>query len=262
MKIALISLNQAWEEKSKNLKRCEKQLKIASGNEASLAVFPEMTLTGYSLRHSLAESFEESQSVKEFSNLARKYSISIIFGMSVTNGIKLLNRLVYLGKDGGVLGFYDKIHPFTFANEDQFFDSGTALVSKNIEDINTAFSICYDLRFPEIFSLQAASNELFINIANWPGSRIDHFVSLLKARAIENQAFAIGVNRIGTDGRGVKYSKSSVCFDPYGVRLKPIFASRELDIIEIDKSIVQSYRKKFTAVKDKKFELYKDQKRV
>ncbi len=256
MKIALISLNQAWEDKAKNLEKCEKLLRNASVLGADIAVFPEMTLTGYSFDMRLAEVFDDSFVLQAFSALAAKYAVAIVFGMSVRKGAKALNRLVYVNKAGEIVGFYDKIHPFSFAKEERHFEAGENLLSVNEMGANLSFSICYDLRFPELFSVVAKSTDIYINIANWPESRAEHFTALLKARAIENQAFVVGVNRIGEDNKDTKYKKSSVAYDPYGVKIKPTYTSRELDLVDIETKDIATYRSTFTSVKDKKFELY------
>jgi len=258
MKLALASLNQDWEDKKANIKKCKKLLKVASKNKTDMIIFPEMTLTAYTINEKMAEDFDNSSTIKTFSLLAKKYSITIVFGLSIKCAAKLKNRLVVIDKKGDISGFYDKIHPFSYANEDVYFEGGGKLLILDIDGIRTSFSICYDLRFSEIFSTVSYKTELFINIANWPKSRISHFKTLLKARAIENQAFMLGVNRVGIDLKGIKYTKSSLAFNPYGKQIKPIFSSKELDIVEIDMGAFDEYRKKFSSVLDKKPELYRD----
>lgn len=256
MKIALISLDQVWENKEKNLAKCEKLLKVASKNCVELAIFPEMTLTGYTLNANMAEEYESSKTIESFRSMSLRYNTRIVFGLSVKEDDKLLNRLVMIGKNGDVTCFYDKIHPFSFAKEDLVFKAGEAPRTVQIDDAGVSFSICYDLRFPEIFSMQAKKTALYINIANWPKSRVTHFKTLLKARAIENQAFVIGVNRVGSDKNGIKYTKSSLCYDPCGARVVPITYTRELDIIDIEVSEVEKQRNNFTCVADKRAPLY------
>jgi omega-amidase len=264
MKIALISLDQIWLDKPKNLAKCAKLLAKASEFSASLAIFPEMTLTGYSVDTlHLAEEYEDSRTVKEFKRLAKENHIAIIFGLSVVSGEETIsqkakNRAVCVDKNGEIVAFYDKIHPFSLAGEEKFFDSGDTLATAMIEGARISFSICYDLRFAELFTTQADKTDIFVNISNWPAVRVDNFTSLLNARAVETQAFVIGVNRIGEEPSGAKYIKSSACFDPSGAKMPSINSSKELNIIEIDIEEVSRCRAKFSAIKDRQPRLYKD----
>jgi omega-amidase len=263
MKIALISLDQIWLDKPKNIAKCAKLLAKASEFGASLAIFPEMTLTGYSVDTlHLAEEYEDSRTVKEFQRLAKENSIAIVFGLSVISGEegvnqKAKNRAVCVDKNGQIVAFYDKIHPFSLAGEEKFFDSGDTLATATIEGARLSFSICYDLRFAELFTTQADKTDIFVNISNWPAARVDNFTSLLNSRAIETQAFVIGVNRIGEDP-SAKYIKSSACFDPSGAKMPSVNSSKELNIIEIDIEEVGGCRAKFSAIKDRQPELYKE----
>jgi len=234
-------------------------LKKASEFGAQLAIFPEMTLTGYSTQTSfVAEKQDDSWTIKEFQKLSKRFGITVVFGLVIENSQKAKNRAVCLDADGKTLATYDKIHPFSYAKEDSFFDGGDILSSAKINGATIAFSICYDLRFAELFTSQASDTDVFVNIANWPAARTEHFDTLLKARAIETQSYVIGVNRIGSEPNGTKYAKSSVCYDPYGKKVAKIYGSKELDVISIDISEVARYRAKFSAVKDRRAELYKN----
>jgi len=259
VKIALISLKQAWLDKTKNLEKCRKLLIKASEQGAKLALFPEMTLTGYSLEiATTAEEPENSWTIKEFQKLAKQFGIAIVFGLAVKNGQKAKNRAICIDANGEILATYDKIHPFSFAKEERLFDGGKALANTTIDGVRLSFNICYDLRFAELFTSQAAHTDIFVNIANWPEVRVEHFTTLLKARAIETQSFVIGVNRIGSEPNGTKYLKSSVCYDPYGKKVAKTYGSKELDVVNIDVEEVNKYRAKFSAVKDRRAELYKN----
>jgi predicted amidohydrolase len=166
VKIALLSLDQAWENKEKNIKKCDKLLALASKNGASIAIMPEMTLTGYTLDDKLAEEFEYSSTLLAFQNLSKTYAITTVFGMMIKKDNKLLNRLVVVDKNGETIGFYDKIHPFSLVGEDKIFQAGNEPMTLQLNGVGVSFSICYDLRFPEIFSLQSASSAIYVNIAN------------------------------------------------------------------------------------------------
>lgn len=258
MKIALVSLNQFWEDKSANKKLCITQLDFCKSYNLDLVIFPEMTLTGFSMNVKyLAEDIENSETINWFSKQAVYYNVNLIFGVVLKLKNRAKNYLVFVSNNGNILTHYSKIHPFTHSKENQFYDGGNNI--KNIEFLNTnlGFSICYDLRFPEIFQALSKKSEIIINIANWPLKRIIHWNVLLKARAIENQVFMIGVNRIGIDGNNVEYEKSSMMFDPNGDNVESIFTNESIDVFEIDSFLVRKIRGDFPVKNDRKIKLYK-----
>ena len=258
MKISLVSLNQIWQNKEKNLQKITKIIKYAWQNKVDLIAFPEMTLTGFSNDVSLlSENERDSFSIKSFSNLAKNYNIAIIFGMISSHGNKGLNRSLMIDKNGKIIGNYTKIHPFSFANEDKFFISGEDLCIIDFHEFKIGLTICYDLRFPELYSALGKNCHIIFNIANWPKKRIDHWQTLLKSRAIENQIFIAGVNRKGVDGNNLQYQESSYCFDPSGKKInKKLSFSQK--IFEINFEDIENYKKNFNSVKDRKNILYKN----
>jgi len=190
MKIALVSLNSVWEDKQSNLISVENCIK-SIGKNAEYIIFPEMTLTGFSVNNlDLAEDLENSESIKYFQQLAKKYNHNIIFGLLTKNKKFNYNSCVAINNKGSIDAIYNKIHLFTYASENKFIDRGT-----NIESISWngewGLSICYDLRFPELYQVLSKKNKIIVNIANWPINRVKHWKTLLKARAIECQAFMI-----------------------------------------------------------------------
>lgn len=257
MKIALVSLNQVWEDKKENLFLCEQYIQKASQSGVDLIVFPEMTLTGFSNNIDLiSENLKDSTTIKEFSFLAKRANISIIFGMVILNKDKALNKAIFLNNSGEILDYYAKIHPFSFAGEDKYFSGGDKLGVVSFEDMNIGLTICYDLRFPELYSSLAKKCDLILNIANWPSKRVEHWNILLRARAIENQIFVAGVNRIGVDGNGLEYIESSSIFNANGEELK-CEKSEEMKIYTIDKSWTKEFKSKFNTTDDRKIEFYR-----
>jgi omega-amidase len=254
MKICLVSLDQKWEDKDFNIKRCEDFIKLAINQNSKLIIFPEMTLTGFSVRNiSLAEDFNTSDTIKKFQTLAKKYTIFIMFGVTLSApASKAQNALITVNNQGKILSKYIKMHPFSVAKEDEIYLAGNDLTITEIEDFKIGNSICYDLRFPELYRLYAQTINTHVNIANWPVDRIDHWNTLLKARAIENLCYMVGVNRTGIDGLGYKYVSSSIIFDPAGKECRPIFEKDELTIYEIDINEVAISRSKFPFLNDRK----------
>jgi omega-amidase len=258
MKIALVSLNQIWEDKKANLDLCESYTQKASLENVDLIVFPEMTLTGFSTNIMFtAEDENTSETVKFFSALAKKYSIALIFGVVIKDGDKAFNKAIFINKQGDLIGDYSKIHPFSFAGEDKYFNGGNKLSVVNFEDMNIGLTICYDLRFPELYSTLSEKCDVIINIANWPAKRVDHWNTLLKARAIENQLFVIGVNRIGIDGNELEYRESSNIFNANGEQLE-FEQINDMKIYDLDINWTKSFKLKFNTTNDRKVEFYKE----
>jgi omega-amidase len=258
MKAALVSLNQAWEDKALNKVKCLSNVQQAAANDCDLIVFPEMTLSGFTMNVSyIAEAFNSSETIDFFSDLALKYHLNIVFGMVIKNDPLPLNCALIVSSEGNVLTKYAKIHPFSYANENKYFSNGNALSHCQINNTNIGISICYDLRFPELYQALSKQVEIIVVIANWPTGRIDHWDVLLRARAIENQTFIMGCNRIGTDGNNIEYIKSSKIFNPYGNELKSVLSNTEIDYYEMDLSQVSYFRTKFPFKQDRKADLYK-----
>lgn len=259
MKIALVSLNQIWEDKEANKTRCQTFIKKAANSNAEIVIFPEMTLTGFSMNIMKIAEEPEIYSTKEFFvKQAIKYNINIVFGMVTSNHEKALNHSIFVSTEGSLKTIYSKIHPFSFAGENKYFNSGSDLGIIDYLDSKIGLTICYDLRFPELYQALSKESEIIINIANWPAKRIDHWISLLKARAIENQVYMVGVNRTGKDGNGLEYVKSSIIFDPEGKELKSFVSSTEFDLFKLDISKVKVIRNNFPVKQDRRIELYKE----
>jgi omega-amidase len=259
MKIALASLDQKWQDKNANLQRCEELTEKAKLLGAELIIFPEMTLTGFSMNTSYSEeSADQSQSVKAFSLIAKHNQIALIAGVVLKLGAKPGNALVAFSDDGKEEARYFKIHPFSFARENEFFQSGNQLAKMTISEFNFGFSICYDLRFPEIYSAMAQDCDALVNIANWPKYRVDHWRTLLKARAIENQIFVIGVNRAGIDANGLEYENSSLIVNANGEFLQPLLSETEIDVYEMSHQDLIDFRKSFSTRQDRRTEFYRE----
>lgn len=243
MKVALVSLDQKWEDKVYNMQRCADLVARAAVCGADLVVFPEMTLTGFTMNTQLsAEDAEHSSSLRAFGALAKEHGVSLVAGLVIRQGEKAVNTLVAFSGDGLEQARYAKIHPFSFAGEDLFFKAGDRLAKMQVQKFTFGFSICYDLRFPELYSALAKDCEVLVNIANWPKRRLMHWKTLLQARAIENQAFVIGVNRTGTDGNGLEYERSSVLVNANGEFVVPVFSEGEMDIYEISRQALLDFR--------------------
>ncbi|MBA4408508.1 MAG: hydrolase [Odoribacter sp.] len=258
MKIALVSLDQVWEDKKANQLKCQDYIEQASKFNCVLIIFPEMTLTGFSMNTKLIkENPNQSPTIEFFSQQARQNKLSIAFGVVFEKEEKANNNLIIIDHKGKVLSGYAKIHPFSFSGENNYYFGGDELVTCQIADATIGLTICYDLRFPEIFQALSKNSNIILTIANWPERRIKHWNALLEARAIENQLFIIGVNRIGTDGNDYKYIKSSCVFYPTGEKMEPIHSNNDMDIYDLNLDDVISARESFPLKQDRKTEFYK-----
>ena len=258
MLVALVSLNQAWENKDKNFQACRSFAQRAKAMGAELVIFPEMTLTAFSMNiGNTAEDYANSLTVESFKELAQEIQVAIIFGVVFRDADKATKNVLLIDCNGKIKGRYSKIHPFTFAGEDNFFNGGNEICVAKLEMVTIGLTICYDLRFPEIYSALGMQSDLIINIANWPAKRVDHWNTLLKARAIETQVFVIGINRTGTDSKGLEYVKSSQAINPNGELLSPEASDDELDVFDIDPELISKFRQTFSTTQDRKSEFYK-----
>ena len=258
MKVALISFNPSWENKDSNRLKIANLLQLVDNQQVDLVIFPEMTLTGFTMNtHAHAEKCADSPSIRFFSECALQYGIYISFGVILTYEDKATNNLITLSPKGEILGNYVKIHPFSYVSEDTYYAGGSELISIYINGVEVGMSICYDLRFPEMFQALSASSKIIINIASWPSRRVMHWKTLLQARAIENQVFFIGVNRTGIDGDGIPYQKSSAAFSPEGMLLPTQEISPEIEVVELNIAQVDEYRKSFPVKSDRKTDLYR-----
>lgn len=256
MKVAIVSLNSIWEDKEANLVSVERIVHLVS-QKANYVIFPEMSLTGFSVSNlSLAEDFENSNSIQTIQILAKKYQINIVFGLMTFKGEQKYNSCIAVNASGEMVGSYEKIHLFSYSGEDNLITGGSYLKSIDWEG-GWGLSICFDLRFPELYQELSKENLILINIANWPKARVAHWTTLLNARAIENQSFMIGVNRTGIDGNGLEYEESSCVFSPMGEKVSPFETFEEVKIFDLNLDEATSYRQKFPIKKDRQNSIYK-----
>ena len=258
MRIALCQTDILWEEKDENLKRAEKFIEEAARRKADLIVFPEMSFTGFTVNiEKCAEKSEGSYTTAKISEAAARHKIAVGFGFIVSENGKNYNRFIIVDKNGEVLCSYDKIHPFSYSEEGKFFSGGDHLCTVKIGDVWVSPYVCYDLRFPEIFSAASRRSHLLVIIANWPAKRISQWTALLRARAIENQCCVAGINRTG-EGDGIIYNGGSGLYNTYG---DPVTEADESECIvygDIIPDEIEAYRERFRLKDDRKEELYKE----
>ncbi len=259
MKIALSVMNQVWENKQLNLDICIDFAERSLKSQVDLLIFPEMTLTGFTLMTPrIAEERDSSPSLQNFANMAIANKLGLIAGVVLKSGDVFQNCAVAYGKNGEQLCCYAKIHPFSPAGENRHISGGAELSTFEFEGLRFGLTICYDLRFPVLWYSLANKCDCVINIANWPAKRIDHWRTLLQARAIENQIYVIGVNRVGLDGNQLEYIESSYAFAPDGSMVSPVVIDEGMSVIEIEKTVVKKYQDAFPVRNDRRSTLYKN----
>jgi predicted amidohydrolase len=249
MKLGLVQFSPAWENPEESILNIEDLLR-GSSSQFDALIFPEMTLTGFTMN---SEKFlEEIDGIGTlyFMKLAERLKTNIFAGIIERDGKDIYNSLVHFDPLGLIKARYRKIHPFSYAKEDKFYSSGNETVITEIDKTRIGLSICYDLRFPELYRLYAKNHvDAIIAIASWPIPRIEHWKTLLKVRAIENQCFMIGVNRIGNDSE-CKYNGCSAVFDPMGNQVVMVEDEEKIIEAEIDLDLVNSTRTKLPFLKD------------
>jgi predicted amidohydrolase len=254
MRIALAQTDVYWEDKERNKEKFIKFIEEAKVKDADIVIFPEMTLTGFSQKvYKIGE--ENGETIEWFKEQSNVHSIYTCFGHVEGKREKGKNNLSIVSSKGELITTYTKLHPFSYSGEDEFYYKGEQITLFNINEVKASAFICYDLRFPEIFQIASKKAELIIVIANWPESRRDAWITLLRARAIENQCFIAGVNRVGI-GDGIKYSGDSMVIDPKGNILVSSHEKEELLICDIDTEEVKNIRERFPYKKDRREELY------
>jgi len=219
LKIGIVQFNQKWEDKQANFDRVQ-NLVDASG-VIDLLLLPEMFHTGFTMNVSLAETMV-GDAVTFLKSLASKKSCAVYTSFICEENGQTFNRGVFVKPDGEV-SIYDKRKSFCLGGEDQYFTAGREETILTFRGWKFNLQICYDLRFPELIRNRLVDAEpaydVLLYVANWPSKRISHWDTLLKARAIENQCYGIGCNRVGSDGNELSYNGHSQIIDMFGAAL-------------------------------------------
>ena len=239
-----VQLDIVWENKAANFDKVRRLLKEAAQEPGSLVVLPEMFATGFTMNvEAMAEPYE-GQTEQFLKQLAREHQAYLIGGAPMRSRAgQARNKALVFGPAGELLGYYSKMRPFAPGGEAQHYHAGHSPVAIDCAGIKVAPFICYDLRFPELFRQVTARHrpELFVVIASWPEKRVAHWIRLLQARAIENQAYVIGVNRVGTDPY-YTYPGRSLVLDYNGDVLADGGGAEGLLKATIDPGILAKYR--------------------
>jgi predicted amidohydrolase len=252
MRIAGVQHDIAWEQRDTNFAHVAPMVEQAAAAGARLVALTEMFSTGFSMASERIAEPDDGPSTQFLREQAKRHDIWVCASIPVRapERAQPVNRLVLAGPDGR-LHHYDKIHPFSYSGEHEHYDAGDGFLTVEIEGLRVSFFVCYDLRFADEFWVRAPATDCYVVVANWPESRREHWRALLTARAIENQAYVVGVNRVG-NARDIAYAGDSTIVDPLGETL--VRAARTETVISatVERSEVEKIRAEFPFLQDRR----------
>ena len=250
--ITLIQTDIAWQNKAANLLMLKNKID-AIEERTEIIVLPEMFSTGFTMQPELFAETMEGETMQWMKDIAATNKIILTGSIIINENNKYFNRLIWM-LPNGQFGYYDKRHLFAYADEDQHYTAGNKRLIASVKGWKINLQICYDLRFP-IWSRQQPGEtdseyDLLLFVANWPQKRNHAWKTLLCARAIENQCFVVGVNRVGNDGKSIYHSGNSLVIDPLGQVLYHKSEDEDVCTITLQKEDVDKVRAQFPFWKD------------
>lgn len=249
--VHLVQLDCAWEDKQANFERVRQLLGESRPAPGALIVLPEMFATGFSFQTSITAEPDGGMTESFLGEIARQWRCGVIGGLVHRDEHGACrNQALVMDESGAALARYSKIHPFTLGGEDRCHAAGTDVALASWGGWTLAPLVCYDLRFPELAREAALLGaEVLVFIASWPAKRWHHWLALLQARAIENLAYVIGVNRCGADP-DFSYQGRSVVVDPHGAIIADAGSHEHVISAVMERRVLTSWRAEFPALKD------------
>lgn len=252
--VTTIQANLQWENKAANLRRLEEMIDGIDG-QPELVVLPEMFSTGFSMRPEAFAEQIDGPTVGWMRSVAARKKIILTGSLIVEEQGNFYNRLVWM-LPTGQYGCYDKRHRFAYAGEDRCYSAGNRRLIASVKGWKVLLLICYDLRFP-VWSRQQPAEpdvpleyDLIVYVANWPERRALAWKTLLQARAIENQSYVVGVNRVGEDGHNITHTGDSMIVDPLGEILYHAQPREETFTLQLTKDHLETTRQRFPFWRD------------
>jgi predicted amidohydrolase len=256
VKIAGLQLDIAWEDPEENFRRAERLASRAVAGGAQMLVLPEAFATGFSMRSTAMAGHADT--VRRFLvDLAKENGIWVLGGLIEPGKTRPVNACSLVGPDGKEVLHCRKIHPFTLAGEHEHFETGSTVRTGMIDGVRITPLICYDLRFIELFRAVASHTDLFVVIANWPAARAHAWRTLLAARAIDCQAYVLGVNRVG-DAEGHPHCGDTTLVDPMGKVIETLAHEPGVVLGDVDPEKVADVRRRYPFLADRRPEVYRD----
>ena len=252
MRVAALQYDTVWHNPTANYERLAPWIDAAAAAKARLMILPETFPCGFSMDTAAVAEPVDGPSTRFLQEHAARTGMWICGSIPerAEGEDRPRNTLVFAAPDGAHHR-YAKIHPFTYANEHDHYAAGTEFLHLEIDEVRVTPFICYDLRFADEFWQTAARTDLYVVPANWPETRRNHWSTLLRARAIENQAYVAGVNRVG-EGGGLKYSGDSAIIDPLGEVLAEASRDETLLIADVDPERVKAVRERLPFMQDRR----------
>ncbi len=251
LSVTLIQTALFWEDKNRNLAMLEDKI-MGIDEKTNLVILPEMFSTGFSMRPTVLAETMDGQTIEWMKKISNAKKIIVTGSIIIEDNGHYFNRLIWMLPNGNY-GFYDKRHLFAYAGEDQHYTAGNKRLITSVNGWKINLQICYDLRFP-VWARQQSNEspeyDLIIYVANWPERRNHAWKTLLTARAIENQSYVIGVNRVGEDGNQINHSGDSMLIDPLG---NILFSKEQEEVIHsfvLTKDSLNQTRNEFPFWKD------------
>ncbi len=250
MRVYGCQLNIVWEDKSANFRRVQSLLRRRRISANSLIVLPEMFATGFSMNAPEMAEPADGPTTGFMQQLATQTRSYVLGGFARQTGQSTFNEAVCLSPSGDCIARYDKLYPFSPGGESDHYSAGDRITVFRCGNLNVAVFICYDLRFPEAFRAALSQGaDVMVVIANWPRRRHLHWTALLQARAIENQAYVIGINRCGRDPK-LEYLGGSIVFDPHGRKLVQAGSRESVISAKLDARLPSQWREEFPVLND------------
>ena len=248
LKISVFQFDLAWEDIVANRAKIDRMLEQMP-TDTDVVFLPEMFSTGFTMNVSQVAETMSGETIEWLKQQSREHRVALCGSLIIQDADKYYNRLVFI-KPSGTVFHYDKRHLFAMGNEDGYFQAGSKRLIVEYEGWRICPLICYDLRFP-VWSRNRNEYDVLVYCANWPESRKDVWNTLLKARAIENQSFVIGVNRVGVDGNQISYSGNSQLIDAKGRLVASADESAEsINFAEFSSKELTDFRIKFPVLND------------
>jgi omega-amidase len=258
--ITTIQTNLFWEDKQANLAMLEQKI-VAIETKTEIIVLPEMFSTGFCMQPKKLAETMDGETVQWMKRISKENGVVLTGSLIIEEDGNFYNRLIWM-LPNEQFGFYNKRHLFAYAGEHEQYTAGNKRLIASVKGWKINLQVCYDLRFP-VWSRQAqtaankteqggsaAEYDLLIYVANWPEKRNHAWKTLLCARAIENQCYVVGVNRVGTDGNNIYHSGNSLVIDPLGQVLYHMPDEEDVNTITLSKEKLQEIRKQFPFLND------------
>ncbi|WP_427875446.1 amidohydrolase [Flavobacterium sp. MMS24-S5] len=248
MKIALIQTDLFWQDASKNRENFDSKINEID-SEVNLIVLPEMFSTGFTMNASEVAETMQGETIEWMKLKAKQKNAAVTGSVVITENEKFYNRMFFVFPSGE-FQYYDKRHSFSLAGEDKVYTCGNKKVIIDYLDWKICLQVCYDLRFP-VFVRNVENYDLILYVANWPKVRTNAWDALLKARAIENLSYVVGVNRIGNDAHDYEHIGHSQAIDFLGNYILEPQEKNGVFVVELDKNTMYETRKKLDFLSDR-----------